>query len=1398
MAMPNAGDIQLGVSFDLSSIPKAIDTMQAMLRSQKVIANIGYATATLQRDVRQQIKNAISALQKEADSNPVKITTEAQTPKDNLPRTRYALYDVSAVATRGSEALLKLGKDAISASAEYESAFSNIERTTMTSIEMLDSLDNQLRGLARDIPVAFKDITEIASLGAQLGVASGDLAGFAETVAQFSAVTNVSTTSAAQSFGALGELLNVTANQYVNLGSSIAQVGVNSVATESEILSVATAIGGVANSAGLSADYVIGLAGSLASLRVPAEQSRGALTRVFQEISRSAAGTGADMAQFAQVMGVSTEEAQNLANSNVQVFFDKFVRGLNGLNSTDLTTTLDNLNLSDIRVTNVLTRLSRNTELMTKTQEDASKAYEDGTFLAAAYALKAEDLASKLTILQNSVSELVATFGESILPVVKPIIDGISSMVQGISDALTTEAGKGTSAIIVGTSLMVGSLLTVISTVALLVASLYAMRTALAGLGWSVASGGMQGFAASLFTAGVNARTLTATLLGTTGAIAGMSRGVAAASLAMRALPIIGIIATLASLAVAFQQAGDSSEIAFQNMVGNTAGLADALKADTDAYNAMSSAQERAASGMVPIEYSATSLNAKYGEASQKLYYTAQVLGKDIPDAAYGASSAIEYNTRVLGDNTMAWFNNQLMQSETFQKLAGNSEFANFAKQTGLDFTEALRLQADEGEDATAAYFYRITKAAYDSGKLTIEQIAAIDVSLSKAVQDTNSSVANSDASGGATWMNNWYDQLNAAVVKAIPFLGEISNWLKGLFGGGPKEFGTVDALQNVTQGAVNAAAVMDVLKSSTSSTSDSMDDLSGSAGGAAKKIYLLTDYASDLESIFSRAFDIRFSGQSTMDAVTKSFSDMSQSTDDARQSIKDLNSDIDSLTSDKALQEYFLSVAEAYGDTIRAAELRAKIAKIDSDLAQKNKDLAKAQDKTNKTLVGNSDAAVQNRSDILNLVKQYQDHIKALAASGMKQDELRSTTAQLKEDFISQAKQLGFNTSELSTYAVAFDDVQASIDNVARDVTVDFNGDPALTAIEEFVAKANQSLGGIGSGIGSTVTTAVDDAMSGAVASVKSWTGPLAEAFGGINGAATVAVNGGTLSNDPAVRNAAWAGIIADSAKYSATTGTQISTTMNDSFMKVESSAGILSNNQTTRDTAWTGINTTTTTSMDTLESAFANGAVGAKLPWASFGTEISSDVKRVSPSISNGFNNWAGYGKQKSTEIKDAWNQMAGEIPASVSGKSAATYNAFNTLGSQAKSGWNLNFENIASSIGDLFGLWYSGGYTGAGGKYEPAGIVHKGEYVVPKEQVNQITQRPYFMESKPQYAAGGFVGAPQQGSQMVYLSPEDRSLLRSLGGSSEVVLYANNEAIARSVNAGNRSIVAAGGRP
>ncbi|CAB3925047.1 phage tail length tape measure family protein [Achromobacter ruhlandii] len=61
---------------------------------------------------------------------------------------------------------------------------------------------------------------------------------------------------------------------------------------------------------------------------------------------------------------------------------------------------------------------------------------------------------------------------------------------------------------------------------------------------------------------------------------------------------------------------------------------------------------------------------------------------------------------------------------------------------------------------------------------------------------------------------------------------------------------------------------------------------------------------------------------------------------------------------------------------------------------------------------------------------------------------------------------------------------------------------------------------------------------------------------------------------------------------------------------------------------------------------------------------------------------------------------------------------------------------------AAGDGLMFFADGGYTGAGGKYDPAGIVHAGEYVMPADATSRLGVG--FLDRLKGYADGGYVGA------------------------------------------------------
>lgn len=106
-----------------------------------------------------------------------------------------------------------------------------------------------------------------------------------------------------------------------------------------------------------------------------------------------------------------------------------------------------------------------------------------------------------------------------------------------------------------------------------------------------------------------------------------------------------------------------------------------------------------------------------------------------------------------------------------------------------------------------------------------------------------------------------------------------------------------------------------------------------------------------------------------------------------------------------------------------------------------------------------------------------------------------------------------------------------------------------------------------------------------------------------------------------------------------------------------------------------------------------------------------------------------------------KMALQSAASNVFSSIAGSAIGA--AFGSGGGSAASAGST----AAGYSADVLSKWQGfdeGGYTGPGGKYEPAGIVHGGEVVIRKEVVDQPGMKEYLTRlNKRGYADGGYVG-------------------------------------------------------
>ena len=403
---------------------------------------------------------------------------------EGLANTRYALYDAAQAYTFLAGALVAPGIATVKFAADYEKAFASVRRTTLAVGPELAALREDLIGLSTGMPTSFENLSQIATIGAQLGVATDNLGKFTDVVAMFSATTNVTVDSAAMGLGRLAQLTKTSGTQYENLASSIYQVGITSVATEQEILDMASEIATSGNLAGLANEQIVSLAGALASLGVQPEAARGSLMRIFNVIETGATSGGAALNKLAAVSGMSAEDIQRDWGTDSQKVFSAFVEGLSQIQSQGGNTNkvLKDMGVNAIRDIRTLQILANNTDVYNSLLVESNQAYGSGDSLRKGFAIQMDNLIDKMAVFGNIMKAIGDEVGSGALTWLNPLVEGFTQLANVLLLLAKTPVGGFLLSAGLAIAGALGAVLAFRAAVMLGQASVAALTTSLVGI----------------------------------------------------------------------------------------------------------------------------------------------------------------------------------------------------------------------------------------------------------------------------------------------------------------------------------------------------------------------------------------------------------------------------------------------------------------------------------------------------------------------------------------------------------------------------------------------------------------------------------------------------------------------------------------------------------------------------------------------------------------------------------------------------------------------------------------------------------------------------------------------------------------------------------------------------
>lgn len=229
----------------------------------------------------------------------------------------------------------------------------------------------------------------------------------------------------------------------------------------------------------------------------------------------------------------------------------------------------------------------------------------------------------------------------------------------------------------------------------------------------------------------------------------------------------------------------------------------------------------------------------------------------------------------------------------------------------------------------------------------------------------------------------------------------------------------------------------------------------SGGGGGAsrAKKetktaAEIFEDFLSRLKSALDKALSSWWRSTTAQDNYHKGLNSLRKDVENTTKKVTDLRKENEKLASDMRKNqqelhdaEFFHAVAVKYGDEERARstqtdidDAKQKIGEGRSKIADNDKEIATLQ-AGQFALKGYTEAAIANREALRSLQSQMIGLIEAYAAAGHSTQEIEAYTQSLKQQFIDQVTQLGFNQGEVTELAGAFDSLTGTIGQVPREV---------------------------------------------------------------------------------------------------------------------------------------------------------------------------------------------------------------------------------------------------------------------------------------------------------------------------------------------------------------------------
>lgn len=382
------------------------------------LSEAGVDTNNLQRE-SERLQSQIGALRQEQ----VEATEAAQSFGEKASSAMINLNDVIVAAGVG-EALSQITgafKDATDAAIEYESAITGVYKTVNGTDEQLAAISDEIMEMSTEMPATTTEIAAVAEAAGQLGIATGDITSFTQTMINMGEATNLTAEEAATSLAKFANIAGTKAKDYNRLGSVIVELGNSFATTEADITRMATRLASSGTLAGLTEPEILALSAAMSSVGIEAEAGGTAMTQTLSGIEQAVANGGEKLEKYAEISGMTAKEFSDAWKNDAISALTSFIAGLGRMNEQgeSAVLTLTDLGLTGVNQSNMLQSLGLAADMMGSAVSTANTAWQENIALTNEANKRYATTESQQAMMANAAHNLAVVYGELYTPALR-------------------------------------------------------------------------------------------------------------------------------------------------------------------------------------------------------------------------------------------------------------------------------------------------------------------------------------------------------------------------------------------------------------------------------------------------------------------------------------------------------------------------------------------------------------------------------------------------------------------------------------------------------------------------------------------------------------------------------------------------------------------------------------------------------------------------------------------------------------------------------------------------------------------------------------------------------------------------------------------------------------------